>query len=165
MLKSSNLEKIKKINLENYKIKLIRNKRDELNTRIFDINNALKLNDKIFEKDYRDFLEFVDKNNTAQKKTEAYMLKLKHKTEETEKELYDQNLKIRKSRIKIENIVKQILKLKRYGTFVNKLFKNEFIYDKIKRDEGKNYFNIAEELIKIYDTSDKKKRTRKRRRI
>ena len=45
MLKSSYLEKIKKINLENYKIKLIRNKRDELNTRIFDINNALKLND------------------------------------------------------------------------------------------------------------------------
>lgn len=161
MLKSSNLEKIKKINLENYKIKLIRNKRDELNTRIFDINNALKLNDKIFEKDYRDFLEFVDKNNTAQKKTEAYMLKLKHKTEETEKELYDQNLKIRKSRIKIENIVKQILKLKRYGTFVNKLFKNEFIYDKIKRDEGKNYFNIAEDLIKIYDTSDKKKEQEK----
>ena len=161
MVKSTILDKTKKINLENYKIKLIRNKRDELNTRIFEVNNALKLNEKIFEKDYRDFLDLVDKNNAAQKKTEEYMLKLKNKTEQTEKELNEQNLKIKKIRIKIENIVKQILLLKRYGTFVNKLFKNEFIYDKIKRDEGKNYFNIAEDLIKIYESSDKKKEQEK----
>ena len=107
LAKSVILDKTKKINLENYKIKLIKNRQVELNTRVFDINSALKLNEKNFEKDYRDFLEFVDKNNRAQKKQEAYILKLRKKTEQTEKELYDQNLKIKKIRVKIENIVKK----------------------------------------------------------
>ena len=107
--KSVILDKTKNINLANYKIKLIKNRQVELNTRVFDINSALKLNEKNFEKDYRDFLEFVEKNNTAQKKQEAYILKLRKKTEQTEKELYDQNLKIKKIRVKIENIVKKIL--------------------------------------------------------
>lgn len=161
MVKSAILDKTRKINLENYKIKLIRSKRNELNTRIFEVNNALKLTDKVFENDYRSFLEFVEKNNIAQKKTEAYMLKLKNRTLETEKDLNEQTDKIRKLKVKIENIVKKILVLKRYGSFVNKLFKNEFIYDKIKREEGKNYFNIADNLIKIYDKSDKKKEQKK----
>ena len=161
LAKSVILDKTKKINLENYKIKLIKNRQVELNTRVFDINNALKLNEKNFEKDYRDFLEFVDKNNTAQKKQEAYILKLRKKTEQTEKELYDQNLKIKKIRVKIENIVKKILLLKNYGTFVNKLFKQEFIYDKIKRTDGWNYFTVADDLIKIYDQTDKQKEEEK----
>ena len=159
--KSVILDKTKNINLANYKIKLIKNRQVELNTRVFDINSALKLNEKNFEKDYRDFLEFVEKNNTAQKKQEAYILKLRKKTEQTEKELYDQNLKIKKIRVKIENIVKKILLLKNYGTFVNKLFNQEFIYDKIKRNEGWNYFTVADDLIKIYEKTDKKKEEEK----
>ena len=161
LAKSVILDKTKKLNLENYKIKLIKNRQVELNTRIFDINNALKLNEKNFEKDYRDFLEFVDKNNTEQKKQEAYILNLRKKTEQTEKELYDQNLKIKKIRVKIENIVKKILVLKNYGTFVNKLFKKEFIYDKIKKNEGWNYFTVADDLIKIYEQTDKQKEEEK----
>ena len=106
--KSAILDKTRKLNLENYKIKLIKNRQIELNTRVFDINNALKLNEKIFEKDYRDFLNFVDKNNTAQKRQEEYMAKLRKKTEQTEKELNEQNIKIKKLRVRIENIVKMI---------------------------------------------------------
>ena len=159
--KSVILDKTKKLNLENYKIKLIRNRQIELNTRVYDINNALKLNEKNFEKDYRDFLDFVDKNNTEQKKQDAYILKLRKKTEQTEKDLYDQSLKIKKLRVKIENIVKKILVLKNYGTFVNKLFRSEFIYDKIKREEGWNYFTVAEDFINIYDESDKQKEEEK----
>ena len=111
MVKSAILDKTRKINLENYKIKLIRSKRNELNTRIFEVNNALKLTDKVFENDYRSFLEFVEKNNIAQKKTEAYMLKLKNRTLETEKDLNEQTDRIRKLKVKIENIVKKILDL------------------------------------------------------
>ena len=161
LVKSDILDKTKKLNLENYKTKLIHNKQIELNTKIFEINRALKLNEKNFEKDYRSFLDFVDKNNTEQKQQEAYILKLRRKTEQTEKELNEQNLKIKKLRVKIENMVKKILVLKNYGSFVNKLFKNEFIYDKINRAEGWNYFNVAEDLIRIYDSSDKEKEDQK----
>ena len=94
LVKSTILDKTKKLNLENYKIKLIRNKQKELNTRVFDINRALKLNEKNFEKDYRAFLDFVDKNNTAQKKQDEYILKLHIKTEQTEKELNEHKFKI-----------------------------------------------------------------------
>ena len=161
LVKSTILEKTRKLNLENYKIRLIHNKQTELNTRVFDINRALKLNEKNFEKDYRAFLDFVDKNNTAQKKQDEYILNLRKKTEQTEKELNEQNVKIKKSRVKIENIVKRILVLKKYGSFVNKLFNTEFIYDKINKEEGWNYFNIAEDLIKIYDNSNKEKEIEK----
>jgi hypothetical protein len=58
-------------------------------------------------------------------------------------------------------MVKKILLLKRYGTFVNKLFKNDFIYDKITREEGWNYFTVADDLIKIYEQSDKEKEKEK----
>ena len=159
--KSAILDKTRKLNLENYKIKLIKNRQIELNTRVFDINNALKLNEKNFEKDYRDFLNFVDKNNTAQKRQEEYMAKLRKKTEQTEKELNEQNIKIKKLRVRIENIVKKILVLKNYGSFVNKLFQNEFIYDKIKREEGWNYFSVADDFIKVYEQSNKQKEEEK----
>ena len=160
-VKSKILESSKKLNLENYKMRLIRNKQNELNTKVFEINRALKLNEKNFEKDYRSFLDFVDKNNTEQKKTDAYISKLQKKTEQTEKELNEQNYKIKKTRIKIENMIKKILVLKNYGSFVNKLFETEFIYDKISRVEGWNYFGVAEDLIRIYDSCDKKKEEEK----
>ena len=161
LVKSAILDKTKKISLENYKIRLIHNHQKEINTKVFEINRALKLSDKIYEKDYRTFLDFVDKNNTAQKKQDAYISKLRKKTEQTEKELNEQNNKIKNLRVKIENMVKKILVFKRYGEFVNKLFENDFIYNKIKIEEGWNYFNIAEDLIKIYESSDKQKENEK----
>ena len=86
---------------------------------------------------------------------------MRQKSEQTEKELNEQNNKIKKLRTKIENIVKKILILKNYGSFVNKLFKSEFIYDKIKREEGWNYFSVADDLIKVYESSDKEKEKEK----
>ena len=161
LVKSAILDKTRKLNLENYKIKLIHNRQKELNTKVFEINRALQLNERNFEKDYRSFLDFVDKNNKAQKKQEEYISKLGQKSEQTEKELNEQNNKIKKLRTKIENIVKKILILKNYGSFVNKLFKSEFIYDKIKREEGWNYFSLADDLIKVYESSDKEKEKEK----
>ena len=161
LVKSAIINNSRKLNLENYKIKLIHNRQKELNTKVFEINRALKLNEKNFEKDYRSFLDFVDKNNTAQKKQDAYISRLRQKTDQTEKELNEQNNKIKKLRVQIENMVKKILLLKRYGTFVNKLFKNDFIYDKITREEGWNYFTVADDLIKIYEQSDKEKEKEK----
>ena len=89
------------------------------------------------------------------------MSKLRKKTEQTEKELNEQNIKIKKLRVRIENVVKKILVLKNYGSFVNKLFQNEFIYDKIKREEGWNYFSVADDFIKVYEQSNKQKEDEK----
>ena len=89
------------------------------------------------------------------------MSKLRKKTEQTEKELNEQNIKIKKLRVRIENVVKKILVLKNYGSFVNKLFQNEFIYDKIKREEGWNYFSVADDFIKVYEQSNKQKEEEK----
>ena len=76
LVKSAILDKTKKINLENYKIKLIHNRQKELNTKVFEISRALQLSEKNFEKDYKSFLSLVDKNNVAQKKQDAYISKL-----------------------------------------------------------------------------------------
>ena len=77
--------------------------------------NLMRNNDeRNYEKDYRSFLDFVDKNNTAQKKQEEYISKLRQKSEQTEKELNEQN-------------------------------------NKIKREEGWNYFSVADDLIKKED--------------
>ena len=58
-------------------------------------------------------------------------------------------------------MIKKILVLKNYGSFVNKLFETEFIYDKISRVEGWNYFGVAEDFLRIYDSCDKKKEEEK----
>ncbi len=62
------------ISLDNYKIRLTKDKRKELNTKLYVVNRAIKANEKIFEEDYKKFLEFVENTNNSYKRQE-FLLK------------------------------------------------------------------------------------------
>ena len=61
------MENVEEIRLENYKIKMLKNKRIELNDKILDIKNAIQTSERVYKKDYDNFLDFVEKNDKSQK--------------------------------------------------------------------------------------------------
>ena len=155
LLKSVYMKNSNDIRLENYKIKLITNKRNELNNKLNDINKVFKSTEKIFENDYKKFMLFVEKNDKSQKNQEIILNNIKNIFNEKEIEFNKLNEQNRKLKKNIELFVKQILVLKNYGSFINKVFKQNFIYENIQKNEDKSFLDIANELIKIYDKNNK----------
>ena len=155
ILKSVYMKHTNEIRLENYKIRLVTNKRNELNNKLYDINKAFKSTEKILENDYRNFMLFVEKNDTSEKKQENILNKIKNILNEKEIEFNKLNELNKQLKKNIENLVKQILVLKKYASFVNQVFKQNFIYENIKKTEDKSFLDIANDLIKIYDKNGK----------
>ena len=159
LVKRVYMKKVNEVSLNNYKINLIMNKRNELNKKIIEMNNAMKSSEKIFEKDYEKFLDFVDSKNRAIYKQENILSNFKKTLEEKEAEYQNLNLRNKRLKSEIEHTVKRILLLKKYGSFIHDVFKINFIYENIKKQEGKNYFNIGDELIKIYEKNQKNEKS------
>ena len=86
LIKSILIKKSNELNLENYKIKLLINKRKEINGKLINIKNTIKTSEKIYENDYKRFLDFVESNNVSQKEQELIINKIKKITYETENE-------------------------------------------------------------------------------
>ena len=155
IIKSVYMRNSNDIRLQNYKIKLIANTRNELNNKLFDINKAFKSTEKILENDYKNFMLLVEKNQKSQKFQENFLNKIKNDFIEKEiqyNKLNEQNKKLKKD---IEYFVKKILILKNYGNFINKVFKKNFIYENIQKTEDKSFLDVANDLINIYDKNDK----------
>ena len=132
-------------------------KKNEINDKLLNIDNRMKTSEKIFEQDYKRFIDFVESNNHAQKEQEASLNKIKKYADEIEKEYNIEYTKYKNFQTNIEQIIKKILLLKNYGSFVNYVFKNEFIYDKIPKVEGKNYLKLSDDIVKIYEKYEEKK--------
>jgi hypothetical protein len=144
------------ISLDNYKIRLTKDKRKELNTKLYVVNRAIKANEKIFEEDYKKFLEFVENTNNSYKRQEFLLNKYKKLIDENEIEYNKQNNQNKKLKEDIEFIVRKILTLRYYGSFIHNVFKIDFVYENIKRTEGKNLLNVAEDIIKTYEKNNEK---------
>ena len=65
LVKSVYMKKVDEIRLNNYKIKKLKNKRNELNKEYLEINNAYESTEKRLENDYKNFLLFVEDNNKS----------------------------------------------------------------------------------------------------
>jgi hypothetical protein len=156
LVKSVVIKKSNEVNLENYKIKLIINKRNEINDKLINIKNTIKTSEKIYERDYKKFLDFVESNNESQKEQELILNKIKKITYETENEYNKENTKNKKLQNDVENIIKQILVLKNYGSSIHKVFKSDFLLDKIPKIEGKNYIKISDSIIELFENEKKK---------
>ena len=156
LVRSVFIKKSNELNLENYKIKLLIKKRNEINDKLINIKNTIKTSEKIYERDYKKFLDFVESNNESQKEQELILNKIKKITYETENEYNKENTKNKKLQNDVENIIKQILVLKNYGSFIHKVFKSDFLLDKIPKIEGKNYIKISDSIIELFENEKKK---------
>jgi len=156
LVKSTYMKNTNEISLDNYKIRLMKDKRKELNTKLYVVNRAMKSNEKIFEEDYKKFLEFVENTNNSYKRQEFLLNKYKKLIDENEIEYNKQNNQNKKLKEDIEFIVRKILTLRYYGSFIHNVFKIDFVYENIKRTEGKNLLNVAEDIIKTYEKNNEK---------
>ena len=156
LVKSVYMKKTKEICLDNYKMKLMKKRRNDLNTKVFNINNALKSNETIFEQDYKRFLEFVEDTNNSYKNQEYILNKLKTLIDQKETEYNKQIAKHKKLKEDIEFMVRKILTFRYYGSFIHNVFKIDFLYENIKRTEGKNLLNVAEDIIQTFDENNQK---------
>ena len=156
LVKSTYLKNTKEIGLDNYKIKLMKKKRNDLNTKAFVIGRAMKSNEKIFEQDYKNFLDFVEKTNNYYKNQEYLINKYKKLIEEKEVEYNKLSLQHKKLKEDLEYMVRRILTLRYYGSFIHNVFKIDFVYENIKREEGQSLINVADDIIQTYEKNNEK---------
>ena len=156
LVKSTFMKKVDEMRLDNYKVKMLKNKRNEINNKILNIQKAINTTEKIFEKDYNNFYQFMEKNDKSIKNQEYLLNKYKKLLAQKEVEYNQLTIQNKKLKRDIELLVKKIMILKNYGSFIHKVFKTEFKYENVKKSEDKNYLNTAEQLVKIYDKNDDK---------
>ena len=147
------LEKSRELCLNNYMITQLKDKRTEINRKEFFIEMALKKSEKQYEIDYRSFIDFVEEIKKKEKKEEELLNKVKSKKDSTELILIEEVNLNKKLEEKCENIIKNIVLLKNYGSFIHKVFKTPFIFDELSNDKliGKKYINLRSKIISIYD--------------
>lgn len=150
--------KHKEISLSNYIIKRIKEKRTEINEKQNLIINSLRLNEKKLDKDYKDFLNFMDQVKTRDKKEDDVLNLVKQNKDKTEADLNNEGLLNKKLIEKTESMLKDILSLKNYGSFVHKVFNVPFALDKIiiKKINSSNALSLAKEFINTVEKEENK---------
>ena len=154
--KSKILENSKEICRNNFMITQLRDKRTEINNKEKFIDMALKSSERQYEKDYRSFIDFVEEIKRKEKKEEEVLNKVKNKKDSTESNLTKEINLNKKLEEKCEIIIKTIVLLKNYGSFVHNVFKTPFIYDELSNAKliGKKYISLKDKIISIYDKNN-----------
>ena len=155
--KAKVLEKSREICLDNYMITQLRQKRTEISKKEFFVDAALKRSEKQYEKDYRAFIDFVGDIKKKEKKEEEILNNLKNKKDQTEARL-NEELTINKKLVeKCDIVIKTIVLLKTYGSFVHKVFNTDFIYDELSKSKlhYKNDIYLKDKIIAVYEKSKK----------
>ena len=159
--KNKILEKSKELCLNNYMITQLKEKRTEINKKEFFIDMALKNSEKQYEIDYRSFIDFVEEIKKKEKKEEELLNKMKNKKDSTESILNEEVNLNKKLEEKCEGIIKSIILLKTYGSFIHKVFNIPFVYDELSNLKivGKKYITLKDKIINIYDKNKENNKT------
>ena len=149
------LEKSREICLDNYMITQLRQKRTEISKKEFFVEKALKRSEKQYEKDYRAFIDFIGDIKRKEKKEEEILNKLKNKKDETESRLNEELVINKKLVERCDIMIKTIVLLKTYGSFVHKVFNTYFIYDELSKSKlhYKNDIHLKDKIIAVYEKS------------
>ena len=156
--KSSIINKSKEICLNNYLITQLREKRTEINDKQAEILSKLNNSEKRFEIDYKNFIDFVEKINKKEKSEEEYLNNLKNKSKNIEKNFLEQKALNKNLESKAESLIKQIVILQAYGSFLHKVFYKPFIFDELKNTnmKGKKFLSLSDKIIALYEESQTK---------
>ena len=159
LLKSLALRVSKEVSKKNYMINLLKEKRTQINEKERIINRALKEFSEQFESDHRKFINFVENEKRKQKEEEEKLFNLKEEKEKKSRILHEEGRMKKKLDEMLERKIKDIFVLKSYGSFFNKVFGKQFAYDKTEQinSREKNYEDIANKIIEIYNFEDKDK--------
>lgn len=156
--KSSIINKSKEVCLNNYLITQLRDKRTEINDKQAEILSKLNNSEKRFEIDYKNFIDFVEKINKKEKSEEEYLNNLKNKSKNIETNYLEQKALNKNLESKAESLIKQIVILQAYGSFLHKVFYKPFIFDELKTTnmKGKKFLSLSDKIIALYEESQSK---------
>lgn len=156
--KSSIINKSKEVCLNNYLITQLRDKRTEINDKQAEILSKLNNSEKRFEIDYKNFIDFVEKINKKEKSEEEYLNNLKNKSKLIETNYLEQKALNKNLESKAESLIKQIVILQAYGSFLHKVFYKPFIFDELKNTnmKGKKFLSLSDKIIALYEESQTK---------
>ena len=151
--KSSILEKSKEICLNNFLITQLKEKRDEINNKQIKIFSQLNISERRFELDYKNFIDFVEEMNKKEKEEERNLNNLKNISKNIENNLIQEINKNKNIESKIETIIKQIIVLQAYGSFLHKIYYRQFILDGLKKIniKGKKIISLSDIILSLYD--------------
>ena len=148
------LKKSKDINLKNYIINCIKEKREDIHNNEKKKVEQLKVKQRIYEKNYRNYLNSVEENQKKQKEEEKELNIIKYNLGKKEKILIKEKNENKKIEEYLKKMIKIIMTYKKYGSFVNKVFGHKFIFDEIKDSDEKDYYKLMHEFIDIYDKNN-----------
>ena len=157
--KSSILEKSKEICLNNFLITQLKEKRTEINNKQMEIISNLKGGERKFDLDYKNFIDFVENINKKEKQEEDNLNKIKNISKYLETKLKEQINLNKNLEMKNESLIKQIILLQSYGSFLHKIFYKPFTFDKLKIGnlKRKKYLYLTDEIISLYEESQNNK--------
>ena len=157
LLRNVALNISKEITYKNYYINSLKEKRIEINKKEIIINKALKEFADQYHNDYKKFMYFIEDVKKKEKNDIDTILELKQKKEEKEKLLENEYFLNKRLDEMIERKIKELYRIKYYGSFFHKLFDSKFIYDGTPEIDprDKNHEEISNILINIYESEDK----------
>ena len=157
LVRNASLKLSKDISYKNYCIKLLKEKRMGINKREILINKTLNEYEVQYEKDYRKFMNLVEDIKLKERNDFETLIEYREKKEEKEK-LLENEISLNKNLNEtLSKKIKELYKLKNYGSFFHQLLEKDFIYDGIPeyKPREKNQEEISDSLINIYETKDK----------
>ena len=148
---NSSLKKHAQINLKNYVIRKIKEKRQEIKDNEKKITEDFKNKKKIYDQRYRNYLDSIEQNQKKQKEEENELHSLRIKLDNQEIELNKEKIENKKLIDTLKKDINSIVTFAKYGSFTNKIFGRQFIYEDLKEFDGKNYNKMMFRFIEIYE--------------
>ena len=149
------IRKSNEINMKNYLIRKIKEKREEIMHNEKKIIEQFKIRQKEFDKQYKTFLNTAEENQKSRKEEDDELIMIKMENNEKEKILKDLKLENKKYEDKLKRMVNSILSYKKYGSFIHKIFEQKFIYDELNDIHGNDYYKIMHKFIEAYEKNQK----------
>ena len=145
------LKKSAQINMKNYVIRKIKEKREEIQNDEKKITEEFKNKKEIYDKRYRNFLDSIEQDLKKQKEEEDELNLLKLSIENQENILNKEKINNKKLVDKLKAMINSIVSFTKYGSFIHKIFGRNFIYEELKDFDGKEYYKTMFRFIDIYD--------------
>ena len=145
------LKKSAQINLKNYVINKIKEKREEIQNEEKKITEEFKNKKEIYDKRYRNFLDSIEQDLKKQKEEEDELNILKLNIGNQENILNKEKINNKKLVDNLKSMINSIVSFAKYGSFIHKIFGRKFIYEELKEFDGKDYYKAMFKFIDIYD--------------
>ena len=149
--KNISIKKSAEINLKNYVIRKIKEKQEEIRNDEKKIIENFKYKQKIYDNNYKNFLNTIEENQKREKEEENELNIIKVEMHNLENAYNKEIVENKKLVDKLKKLINSIITYKKYASFIHKIFGRIFIFDKVGDFDGKDYYKMMHNLIDIYE--------------